>query len=154
MYNKHGYTNTRLYRTWKKIKERCLKENNINFKNYGGRGISICNEWLNPTVFINWALENGYNDNLQIDRINNDGNYCPENCRFVTIQENLGVGRKRNRKDNASGFCGVYKTTVNNNVYWVAKIKNERIGYFKTFEEARKSRIKKEIELYGKQMTF
>lgn len=61
----------------------------------GGRGIKVCDEWLIPDNFFSWALENGYNDNLQIDRIDNNGNYEPSNCRWVTVKENC-----RNRRSN------------------------------------------------------
>jgi hypothetical protein len=93
---KHGGKGTRIYKTWKKMKERCYNQNEIGYKNWGGRGISICDEWRYDFVkFRDWALANGYRDDLQIDRRDNDGNYEPSNCRFVTQAEN-----KRNRSCN------------------------------------------------------
>lgn len=78
-----------LYETWQNIKARCLYPNNIRFKHYGGRGISVCPEWKdNYLAFKIWALANGYQEGLTIDRIDNDGNYEPENCQFLTRSEN------------------------------------------------------------------
>lgn len=83
---KHGMCYSRINSIYRKMKERCLQENNARFSDYGGRGISICEEWLGNNGFMNfykWAMANGYADNLSIDRINNDGNYEPSNCRWV-----------------------------------------------------------------------
>ena len=84
----HKLSGTRIYRVWASMKDRCSNKNTSAFKNYGGRGITLCEEWKSFTLFNNWALSHGYKENLQIDRINNDGNYCPENCRFVTHAQN------------------------------------------------------------------
>lgn len=85
---KHGKRHTRLYKIWKGIKQRCYNSNNTYYRNYGGRGIIICDEWLRNFInFYDWAILNGYNDNLTIDRINNDGNYEPNNCRWATAKQ-------------------------------------------------------------------
>jgi len=85
----HGESNTRLHGIWKGIKKRCKNKNTKNFKNYGGRGITVCEEWSKSYVtFREWALKNGYHESLEIDRINNNGNYEPSNCRWVTRKEN------------------------------------------------------------------
>lgn len=84
---------TRLYRTWVDIKTRCYNSNCKSYPRYGGRGIKMCDEWLHSYVaFKEWAEANGYNPELSanknsIDRIDNDGDYCPENCRWVTKQQ-------------------------------------------------------------------
>lgn len=84
----HGKTNTRLYRIYTGMKTRCYDVNNKNYKNYGARGITICKEWLeNFMSFYNWAMLNGYHDDLSIDRINVNGNYEPSNCRWATREE-------------------------------------------------------------------
>lgn len=77
-----------LYTSWQNMKSRCLRNTNPKYKRYGGRGISICEDWLSIQGFANWAYANGWEEGLQIDRIDNDGNYEPSNCRWVTASEN------------------------------------------------------------------
>lgn len=87
----HGYTRRKKPRTltiWNGMKARCLNPKSVSYSNYGARGIGICDEWLSFKNFHEWAIANGYADNLQLDRIDNDGDYCPSNCRWVTRSEN------------------------------------------------------------------
>lgn len=85
--NKHNKTNSRLYRIWNGMKNRCNNPNSKDFERYGGRGICINEEWNDDfTSFYEWAIDNGYEDNLTIDRINFDNNYSEENCRWVNIK--------------------------------------------------------------------
>lgn len=87
---KHGLSNTRLHRIWHSMYCRCYYSSTNQYKNYGGRGIKVCEEWKHMQGFINfynWAMNNGYKENLTLDRINNDGNYEPSNCRWATKKE-------------------------------------------------------------------
>lgn len=86
---RHGLYGTKIYKIFDSMKYRCYTLTSPNYKHYGARGICICDEWLNDLrEFNKWAIENGYKDGLTIDRIDNDGNYEPSNCRWVTILEN------------------------------------------------------------------
>lgn len=79
----HGLTNTRIHNIWLAMKGRCNNPNNSSYKNYGGRGIKVCEEWNDFITFYNWSMNNGYDDSLTIDRINVDGNYEPQNCTWA-----------------------------------------------------------------------
>lgn len=93
--SKHGECDTRLYRIWSAMKRRCFNSNCESYKYYGNRGITVCNNWLEFIPFRDWALNNGYADNLQINRIKNDGNYEPSNCQWIVSKINC-----RNRRNN------------------------------------------------------
>lgn len=80
----HGMTNTRLYRVWSGMLARCGIPSASNYRYYGGRGIKVCEEWQNSAKFFAWAVENGYQDGLEIDRIDTNGDYEPGNCQFIT----------------------------------------------------------------------
>jgi len=98
----HKLSEHRLYDTWTNMKQRCLNPKNKKYNSYGGRGIKICNEWLNDFMnFYNWAMANGYKKGLTIDRINNDGNYEPLNCQWIPHKDNSIKHRPRmSKKEN------------------------------------------------------
>lgn len=97
---KHGEARTRLYRIWKSMKSRCCNLKAHNYKRYGKRGIQVCIEWKEDFLsFRNWALNNGYTNNLTIDRIDNDGNYEPSNCQWITQSENTKKGSKNLKEE-------------------------------------------------------
>ena len=105
---KHGGTHSRLYKIWKTMKDRCYSVNRTNYPHYGGRGITVCDEWKNDfSVFRDWALSNGYTEELTLDRIDVNGNYCPENCRWATWLE-----QKNNMRTNRHVECNGESHTV------------------------------------------
>ena len=134
----HGYKGTRIWSTYHNIKQRCNNVKHPRYNDYGGRGITMCEEWLNDiTSFINWAIENGYNKGLTIDRINNDKGYSPDNCRCVSYA--VQATNTSLRKDNTTGYKGVSIDKKNGNRIRAniqIKGKVKFLGYYDTFEEA------------------
>ena len=91
----HGMTNTRIYRVWRDMKQRCNNPKCANYMNYGARGIRVCDEWNDDFItFYHWASTHGYKLGLSIDRVGNNGNYSPDNCRWVA--KNMEAVRMRN----------------------------------------------------------
>ncbi len=124
----HGLGYTRLYTTWSDIKSRTLNVKNHKYIDYGGRGITICDEWKDDFMpFYNWAMSNGYEENkgLSIDRINNDGNYCPENCRWTT--KTIQQRNQRIYKNNKSGYKGVFFVKKTNKYTSYINVNNKKI---------------------------
>ena len=133
----HGLGYTRLYRIWVNMKDRVFNTNSDRYKYYGDRGITICEEWLDVQNFYDWAMSNGYEENkgLSIDRIDNDGGYSPENCRWVT--RTIQSRNKRIQKNNTSGYKGVSFVKKANKYKAQIKVNREKIylGLFPTAVE-------------------
>ena len=90
----HGMREKRIYHCWRAMRSRCENPNHEAFERYGGRGIAVCKSWRTAAIFFKWALKNGYQDNLSIDRIDNDKGYSPGNCRWSTAME-----QRHNRRE-------------------------------------------------------
>ena len=135
----HGLCKSKLYKVWEGIKNRTLNLKHKNYIDYGGRGITICDEWKNDFMsFYNWAISNGYEENkgLSIDRIDNDEGYFPENCRWTT--KTIQRRNTRIAKNNISGYKGVNfhkRDKIFTARICVNKI-NIYLGYFQTAVEA------------------
>ena len=115
------YADKRLWKIWASMHERCELESHVHYRNYGGRGICVCEEWSDYLPFAKWARANGYAENLSIDRINIDGNYEPSNCRWVTMKEQQNNKRnnhiieyngKRYTLTQLAEMVGIGKTTL------------------------------------------
>lgn len=125
---KHGFTKShkRLIGIYSKMRQRCLNKKDKGYVDYGGRGISISNEWDEYINFHNWAILSGYKENLTIDRIDNDGNYEPDNCRWVDMKTQC-----RNRRSSSRVLIdGEYKTYAElSEIYGIgARLISQRIN--------------------------
>jgi hypothetical protein len=111
---KHGLKNHPLYAIWKDMRQRCNNENQTAYKNYGGRGIFVCDEWNDFQCFYDWANTNGYAPGLEIDRIDNSSGYYPENCRWTT--------RKQNNNNKRSNVLLTYNGRTQTVTQWAEEL--------------------------------
>lgn len=122
--------NKTVYWVWKAMKQRCLNPRCVAYKNYGARGITVCEEWMKFEPFCEWALENGYEQGLDLDRRDNSDGYFPENCRWIPRRENInnrrktlfidvdGVRKPRTEWEQQAGLsCGVLKSWIEKHGY-------------------------------------
>lgn len=140
---------------WSNMKDRCNNPNFKQYSDYGGRGICVCNEWNKFSSFLQWINNSNFEIGLQIDRIDNDGNYEPSNCHFVSARENTAIGKRRIYSSNKSGYNGISYDKANNK--WLVQIRinnfNKKLGRYVSIDEALAARTAAEILLFGKQMT-
>lgn len=136
----HGKSQTKIYRLWIGMKSRCGNKNNTGYKNYGGRGISVCSEWLDFNTFYQWAKDK-WQRGLEIDRIDNNSNYSPENCHFVT--KTYQTLNQRLERKNTSGHVGVnwdkQKKKWRSRVF--IKGHEKHLGFYADKTEAIKARV-------------
>lgn len=151
----HGKSKSRIHKEWRSILHRCKNPSASHYENYGGRGIKVCDEWQGENGFLNfykWSMENGYADNLTLDRKNNDKGYSPDNRRWVTHQENCW--NRGARKDSRTGKAGVTMVvTRTGKIKYRSCImvngKNIHLGYFYNLDEAIKAREEAETKYWN-----
>lgn len=152
----HGLRNHILHNIWSGIKTRCHNSKRKGWKDYGGRGIVVCDEWINSFLsFYNFCINNGWKEGLEIDRININGNYEPSNCQFITKAENLAIGKQRKRNDNKTGYVGVSFNKLENKYKSGIFINRKQLhlGTFNKLSEAVEARIQAEILYFKEQKT-
>lgn len=148
---RHGESNTRLHSIWCHMKTRCLCETRPYYAYYGGRGITVCQEWRDSfEAFRDWSLANGYSDDLEIDRRDTNGNYDPGNCRWATRVQQMQNTRKRKDAE-TSRFKGVHwnKSLRKWRVYVSANGKSIHVGLFTDEIEAARAYDRAARERYG-----
>ena len=148
---KHGLSKrseakkNKLSMIWSSMKARCYCETNKAYKNYGGRGISICNEWKNDLKsFHDWSIENGYIEGLTIERIDNDGNYKPSNCAWIPFSEQCNNKRSSIRINDNGVIKTIIQASIDHNLTYTCLIQRLRkgLGHFEALNTPIKSKTK------------
>lgn len=131
VFTTHDMSGTRIYNIYTGMKQRCYNEKFWAYSDYGGRGITVCDEWLNNSKsFFDWAMANGYQDNLTLDRINNDGNYEPNNCHWVTMEKQCNNKRSNHnitcfgRTESMAEWSRILGIKIGKLKYWLYKNKD------------------------------
>lgn len=122
----HGETGTRLYTIWKNMRQRCMNQKNPHYPRWGGRGIRVCPEWTDFSTFKKWASRSGYAFHLSIDRIDNDGDYEPANCRWVTAAEQSANRRFVSKDDDGVLW---WHRARENGITWAAYSQRKAAGW-------------------------
>jgi len=137
----HGKRYTKIYEVWHSMCKRCANHNSPVYDKYGGRGIAVCDEWKDFLPFYEWAIENGYSEGLTLDRIDNDGNYSPDNCRWTTYHQQNANSR------NNTDFAGVSFDKNRNSYAAYLHIGGKQVFYkrFKDKLDAIEARLQAEI---------
>ena len=135
----HNMSDTRMYGIWKAMKRRCYNKNTVNYCNYGGRGIYVCDAWRDSFKdFYDWSINNNYHKTLSIDRIDNNDGYTPFNCAWSTYEEQ--ATNRRVSKSNSSGYTGVYFRENFKSNQWESQVtskgKTYQVGCFDSVEAA------------------
>lgn len=152
LFREHGISCSPSYRSWSGCRDRCYNTNYIEYEYYGGRGITVCERWLEVggQGFVNFLGDMGERpEGMTLDRINVDGHYCKENCRWASLSDQSF--NKRTLKTNTTGKTGVYKTKQYGHYTAMIGVKRELIylGYYILFEDAIKAREEAEMKYYG-----
>lgn len=138
--NSHGLRYPRMYKTWLSMMYRCYNANAKQYGDYGGRGIEVCEAWKDIRNFVKWVETSNWEEGLTLDRINTNGNYCPENCTF-SDRTHQSINQ-RMQSNNTSGFTGVSWYKKKNK--WRVRVqifkKEKIIGYFHNLEDVVKAR--------------
>lgn len=141
---KHGMRHTNIYKVWQNMKSRCLNPNVKGYSNYGGRGITICDKWINSFLSFYEDMGSPPTKNHMIERKNNNGNYWKKNCTWATRQEQ-NLNKRQQKFTNKYGYRGVDKSKSS----YLARIGRKYIGCFGTPEEAALAYNKEARKLYG-----
>lgn len=148
----HGKTQTKEFRVWLDMRKRCASKCGKPFLNYNSRGIRVCERWLNSFENFLEDMDPIPSINHSIERINNDGNYCSENCKWIPKKEQNF--NQRIRKDNKFGIRNIYMIKQKKRNCYSVNLGNKYIGLASTLEEAKNMRIAAELKYWGKQVTF
>ena len=150
----HGESKTPLYNCWTRMKQRCYNVSDKSYAEYGGRGIRVCSQWVNSFVAFKEDMGSSYSEGLELERIDVNKDYMPENCKWATEQEQ--AWNQRIYKNNKSGCAGVIvRPCANGALKYEVRIskdgKEHYLGTYYSITEAVQVRIEAEITLYGKE---